>query len=104
MQANQLEEIDLVVVNLYPFEQVTQQGADYAKAIENIDIGGPSMIRATAKNHKFTTIITDPADYEQLYAELSNDNQTSFTFRQAMAVKAFARTAKYDAAIYNWFN
>lgn len=96
--------IDLVVVNLYPFEATVAKGADRPEIIENIDIGGPSMVRSSAKNHAFVTIVTDPADYAELTGELdANDGATSEAFRIRMAGKAYARTAAYDAAIANWF-
>ncbi|KRB62948.1 phosphoribosylaminoimidazolecarboxamide formyltransferase [Rhizobium sp. Root708] len=104
MQAHGIEGIDLAVINLYPFEDVRAAGGDYPTTVENIDIGGPAMIRASAKNHAYVTILTDPADYPELLAELSSDNgQTAYAFRQRMAAKAYARTAAYDAVISNWF-
>ncbi|PKP85908.1 MAG: hypothetical protein CVT77_20115, partial [Alphaproteobacteria bacterium HGW-Alphaproteobacteria-16] len=104
MEAHGIGEIDLVVVNLYPFEATVAKGADRAEIIENIDIGGPSMVRSAAKNHGFVTILTDPADYPALLEELAaNDGATSDAFRIRMAGKAYARTASYDAAIANWF-
>jgi len=104
MEDNDISSIGLVIVNLYPFEDVVAKGADYEEAVENIDIGGPSMVRSAAKNHGFTTIITDPTDYEALQEELeSNNGSTSVEFRKKMAAKAFARTALYDAAIGAWF-
>ncbi len=85
--------IDLLVVNLYPFEATVAKGADYATAIENIDIGGPAMIRAAAKNHKFVNVVVDVEDYDALLAELdANDGQTSYEFRQKLALTAYART------------
>ncbi|MDG2004456.1 MAG: bifunctional phosphoribosylaminoimidazolecarboxamide formyltransferase/IMP cyclohydrolase [Novosphingobium sp.] len=97
--------IDLVVVNLYPFQQTVARGADRNEVIENIDIGGPSMVRSSAKNHAFVTILTDPADYDGLLGELEEtDGATRLEFRKAMAAKAFAATAAYDAAISGWFN
>lgn len=96
--------IDLVVVNLYPFEATVARGAERDEIIENIDIGGPSMVRSAAKNHGFVTILTDPVDYAGLLAELEgNGGATKLPFRQAMAAKAYAATAAYDAAISNWF-
>jgi phosphoribosylaminoimidazolecarboxamide formyltransferase/IMP cyclohydrolase len=96
--------IDLVVVNLYPFEQTVASGADRDTVIENIDIGGPSMVRSAAKNHRYVTIVTDPADYDTLTGELeSHGGATSLAFRKQMAAKAFAVTAAYDAAISAWF-
>lgn len=102
METHGIGAIDLAVVNLYPFEEVRLAGGDYATTVENIDIGGPAMIRASAKNHAYVTIITDPADYDGLLAEMSQGT-TSFDFRRRMAAAAFARTAAYDAAISNWF-
>jgi phosphoribosylaminoimidazolecarboxamide formyltransferase/IMP cyclohydrolase len=95
--------IDLLVVNLYPFEATVAGGADYATAIENIDIGGPAMIRAAAKNHAFVTTLVDPAQYQGLLDELAAQNgQTCYGFRQSMALAAYGRTAVYDAAVSNW--
>jgi phosphoribosylaminoimidazolecarboxamide formyltransferase / IMP cyclohydrolase len=95
--------IDLLVVNLYPFEATVAKGAAYADCIENIDIGGPAMIRAAAKNHAFVTVLVDPEDYAPLLAELdANGGQTTLPFRQAMAQLAYARTAAYDAAVSTW--
>ncbi|MEJ6392921.1 bifunctional phosphoribosylaminoimidazolecarboxamide formyltransferase/IMP cyclohydrolase [Gymnodinialimonas sp. 2305UL16-5] len=93
--------IDLLVVNLYPFEATVAAGADYDTCIENIDIGGPAMIRAAAKNHGAVTVLTDPAQYEGLLEELGSGG-TSFAFRQRMAQAAYARTAAYDAAVSGW--
>ena len=104
MKEHGIESIDLVVINLYPFEDVRAAGGDYPTTVENIDIGGPAMIRASAKNHAYVTILTDPADYPAAMQALrSDDGQTSYAFRQTLAAKAFARTAAYDAAISNWF-
>ena len=104
MKAHGIEGIDLVVSNLYPFEDVRAAGSDYPTTVENIDIGGPAMIRASAKNHAYVTILTDPADYSELLEQLASDaGQTTYSFRQRMAAKAFARTAAYDAMISNWF-
>ncbi len=104
MNEHSIGAIDLVVVNLYPFEATVAKGADRAEIIENIDIGGPSMVRSAAKNHGFVTIMTDAADYAELLEELDiNDGATSDAFRIRMAGKAYARTAAYDAAIANWF-
>lgn len=104
MEEHAIGAIDLVVVNLYPFEATVAKNADRAEIIENIDIGGPSMIRSAAKNHGFVTIVTDPADYAALMEELNaNGGATSEAFRIRMASKAYARTAAYDAAIANWF-
>ena len=96
--------IDLVVVNLYPFAATVAKGAGRDEIIENIDIGGPSMVRSAAKNHHYVTIITDPADYPALVSALEqHDGATNLDFRKAMAAKAFAATASYDAAIAQWF-
>ncbi len=104
MDTHEIGAIDLVVVNLYPFEETVMRGADRATIIENIDIGGPSMVRSAAKNHAFVTIVTDPADYEALYEELAaNDGATTLQFRKRMAAKAFAATAAYDSMISQWF-
>ena len=95
--------IDLLVVNLYPFEQTIANGADYVTAIENIDIGGPAMIRAAAKNHGFVSVVTDPQDYKALLTELDeNEGFTSYAFRQKLALTAYSRTAAYDVAVSNW--
>ena len=95
--------IDLLVVNLYPFEAALARGADYDEMIENIDIGGPAMIRAAAKNHGFVTTIVDVEDYGALLDELkSNDSATTYAFRQRQAQIAYARTGAYDAAVSGW--
>jgi phosphoribosylaminoimidazolecarboxamide formyltransferase/IMP cyclohydrolase len=104
METHGIGAIDLVVVNLYPFEATVAKGAGRAEIIENIDIGGPSMVRSAAKNHGFVTILTDPADYPALLEELTvNDGATTQAFRTRMAGKAYARTAAYDSAIASWF-
>jgi phosphoribosylaminoimidazolecarboxamide formyltransferase/IMP cyclohydrolase len=104
MEAHGIGAIDLVVVNLYPFEATVAKGASREEIIENIDIGGPSMVRSAAKNHGFVTILTDPADYATLVEEMdANGGATSHAFRTRMAGKAYARTAAYDAAIASWF-
>ncbi len=104
MRAHGIEPIDLVVVNLYPFEEVRQSGADYASVVENIDIGGPAMVRASAKNHAYVAVVTDPEDYASVLNALEmNFGSLSLEFRQKLAAKAFARTAAYDAAISGWF-
>jgi len=96
--------IDLLVVNLYPFEATIARGADYDTSIENIDIGGPAMIRAAAKNHAGVTVVVDAEDYARVLSELrENDGATTLATRKALAQKAYARTAAYDAAISNWF-
>ncbi|UYN94929.1 MAG: bifunctional phosphoribosylaminoimidazolecarboxamide formyltransferase/IMP cyclohydrolase [Enhydrobacter sp.] len=95
--------IDLVVSNLYPFEATVARGADFATCVENIDIGGPALIRASAKNHDFVTIVVDPSDYDAVLAELeANKGATSLALRRKLAAKAYARTASYDSAIATW--
>jgi phosphoribosylaminoimidazolecarboxamide formyltransferase / IMP cyclohydrolase len=96
--------IDLAVINLYPFAQTVASGAGRDAIIENIDIGGPAMVRSAAKNHAFVAVVTDPANYPALLAELdSNDGMTSLVFRRRLAATAFAHTAAYDGAIAGWF-
>ena len=103
MATHGIEAIDLLVVNLYPFEAAVASGADYDTAIENIDIGGPAMIRAGAKNHAFVSVVTDPQDYAAVLAELAaNDGQTRYAFRQGLALTAYSRTAAYDASVSAW--
>jgi phosphoribosylaminoimidazolecarboxamide formyltransferase/IMP cyclohydrolase len=101
----QIEPVDLVCVNLYPFEQTVARGdASDEEVIENIDIGGPSMIRAAAKNHAFAAVLVDPADYERVLGELRESHGTlTLQTRRTLAAKAFACTARYDAAIAGWF-
>ncbi|SIQ75106.1 IMP cyclohydrolase /phosphoribosylaminoimidazolecarboxamide formyltransferase [Paracoccus thiocyanatus] len=95
--------IDLLVVNLYPFEATVAKGAAYDDCIENIDIGGPAMIRAAAKNHAFVTVVVDVQDYAAVLAELdAGDDTTGLGFRQRQAQIAYARTAAYDAAVSTW--
>ena len=104
MKAHGIEAIDLSVINLYPFEEVRAKGGDYPTTVENIDIGGPAMIRASAKNHAYVTVVTDPSDYPDLVEALqADDGQTSYALRQRFAAKAYARTAAYDTVISNWF-
>jgi phosphoribosylaminoimidazolecarboxamide formyltransferase/IMP cyclohydrolase len=104
MEAHGIAGIDLVAINLYPFEATIARGGDFAEAIENIDIGGPAMIRAAAKNHDWVVVITDPEDYSAVLAEMQAMNGgTSRDLRRRLAANAFGRTAAYDAAISNWF-
>ena len=104
MSAHGIKPIDLAVINLYPFEEVRYAGGDYPSTVENIDIGGPAMVRASAKNHAYVGIVTDPQDYEAVLAEMdANGGALTYSFRQQLAARAFARTAAYDAAISNWF-
>lgn len=103
MKEHGIGAIDLLVVNLYPFEETVAAGGDYDACIENIDIGGPAMIRAAAKNHQFVNVVVDVQDYTDLMDELrSNDCATSLKFRKSLAQNAYARTAAYDAAVSNW--
>ena len=96
--------IDLLVVNLYPFEATVARGAGTDECIENIDIGGPAMIRAAAKNHASVTVVVDPEDYARVISEMqSRGGATSLELRRSLAAKAYARTAAYDAAISGWF-
>ncbi len=104
MQEHHILPIDLLVVNLYPFEATVAKGAGFDDCIENIDIGGPAMIRAAAKNHADVAVVVEPDDYAVLIAELSeHQGLTTQTLRRRLAAKAYARTAAYDAAISNWF-
>ncbi|MGV6848666.1 MAG: bifunctional phosphoribosylaminoimidazolecarboxamide formyltransferase/IMP cyclohydrolase [Marinibacterium sp.] len=103
METHGIAPIDLLVVNLYPFEATRAAGADYETCVENIDIGGPAMIRAAAKNHAFVTVVVDPEDYPALLDEMdAGEGATEYAFRQRMALTAYARTAAYDAAVSNW--
>lgn len=104
MATNSIEYIDLVVINLYPFEATVESGASFSECVEQIDIGGPAMVRAAAKNHKFVTIITATEDYSRVLKEIrENSGETTEKFRRELATKAFIRTAEYDTAISNWF-
>jgi phosphoribosylaminoimidazolecarboxamide formyltransferase / IMP cyclohydrolase len=97
--------IDLVVVNLYPFEQtLAKPGTSYETLIENIDIGGPSMLRSAAKNHERVTVVCDPADYRVILDEIARDGEVGRATRERLAAKAFAHTAAYDAAISGWLS
>jgi phosphoribosylaminoimidazolecarboxamide formyltransferase/IMP cyclohydrolase len=104
MRAHGIRPIDVVVVNLYPFEDTVARGADFAACIENIDIGGPAMIRSAAKNHADVAVLVDAGDYAAVLEEFSrHGGMTTLALRRRLAAKAFARTAAYDAAIANWF-
>jgi phosphoribosylaminoimidazolecarboxamide formyltransferase / IMP cyclohydrolase len=104
MQAHLIKPIDILVVNLYPFEETIARRADFATCIENIDIGGPAMIRAAAKNHDDVAVVVDASDYAALLDELTaHKGMTTLELRRRLAAKAYARTAAYDAAISNWF-
>lgn len=103
MKEHDIGAIDLLVVNLYPFEKTLHGGGDFAECIENVDIGGPAMIRAAAKNHQFVTVVTDPGDYEAVAEELETGEIGTETNKR-LAAKAFAMTAAYDAAISGWLS
>lgn len=95
--------IDLVAVNLYPFEKtLATAGATYAELVENIDIGGPSMLRSAAKNHERVTVVCDPADYDRVIAELEEHGDVRPETRKRLAAKVYARTSAYDGAIARW--
>ena len=103
MQTHGIAPIDLVVVNLYPFEATVAKGAQYEDCVENIDIGGPALIRAAAKNHDFVVVLTDPAQYASVLEALAGSGGTSLALRRHLAGEAYARTAAYDSAIGAWF-
>ncbi len=103
MAAHGIEPIDLLIVNLYPFEETVAKGADHATCIENIDIGGPAMIRAGAKNHRSVVVLTDPADYAALLDQMRvHDGASTLAFRQKLALAAYSKTAAYDTAVSGW--
>jgi phosphoribosylaminoimidazolecarboxamide formyltransferase/IMP cyclohydrolase len=103
MEAHGIGPIDLLVVNLYPFEETVAKGADYATCVENIDIGGPAMIRAAAKNHAHVTVVVDVEDYDRVLSDMDrHDGATCPKFRRKLAQRAYARTAAYDAAVSTW--
>ncbi|MBN8215398.1 MAG: bifunctional phosphoribosylaminoimidazolecarboxamide formyltransferase/IMP cyclohydrolase [Spirochaetes bacterium] len=103
--AHGIEPIDLVCVNLYPFEQtVAKLGCTLEEAVENIDIGGPSMLRSAAKNYRFVTVVTDPIDYPRVLAELKEKGETTLALREDLALKVFALTSRYDGAIHGWLS
>src|SRR6202043_2601800 len=104
MKSHGIAPIDLLVVNLYPFEATVDKAAGFEECIENIDIGGPAMIRAAAKNHDDVAVVVEPQDYQAVLDELAaHKGSTTLTLRRRLAAKAYARTAAYDAAISNWF-
>jgi phosphoribosylaminoimidazolecarboxamide formyltransferase/IMP cyclohydrolase len=104
MKSHDIAPIDLLVVNLYPFEATVEKGAGFENCIENIDIGGPAMIRAAAKNHDDVAVVVEAEDYQAVLDELAaNNGATTLLLRRKLAAKAYARTAAYDAAISNWF-
>lgn len=103
-EEHNIRDIDMVVVNLYAFEETVKKGAGFDEVIENIDIGGPSMIRSAAKNHKYVTVVVNPERYEGIMETMkANDGCTTHDIRKALAAEAFSRTACYDAAISTWF-
>jgi len=103
MELHQIAPIDLVAVNLYPFEATVAAGAAPNDCIENIDIGGPALIRAAAKNHDFVVVLTDPAQYDEVLTQFEDTKGTHIELRRRLAGEAYARTAAYDAAISGWF-
>src|SRR5690606_3659726 len=102
MDSHEIGPIDLVAVNLYPFEKTVASGASYDDIIENIDIGGPAMVRSAAKNHAYVTVVVDPADYPAILDAIKAGG-IPFEMRQRLAAKAYSRTAAYDSAISTWF-
>ena len=102
MDEHEIGPIDLVAVNLYPFEKTVASGASYDDIIENIDIGGPAMVRSAAKNHAYVTVVVDPADYPEILEAIKSGG-IPYALRQKLAAKAYARTAAYDSAISSWF-
>ncbi len=104
MEDNGITDIDMVVVNLYPFVETVQSGKDFEACIENIDIGGPAMIRAAAKNHEFVAVITDPEDYQRVLDDMeANDGAVTHKTRKHLAATAYSLTATYDSNIASWF-
>ena len=104
LRKNSFNEIDLVIVNFYPYEKNLETSKNHEKIIENIDIGGPTMVRAAAKNYNDVTVITSPQQYDNLINELNKFNgKTSLRFRQEMSENAFGETAFYDSVITNYF-
>ena len=105
METHEIGQIDLIVINLYPFEATVASGAGYDDCVENIDIGGPAMIRAAAKNHAHVAVVTDPSDYDEIVAALdANGGKLPADLRRRLAAKAYARTAAYDGAITAWLS
>ena len=105
MKTHNIKRIDLIVVNLYPFREVISKGCTFEEAIENIDIGGPSMIRAAAKNFKYVTVVIDPADYSRVMDEMkAHKGETSEKLRFYLAKKVFQTTSEYDKAIYTYLS
>ena len=105
LKDNNFEEIDLVIVNFYPFEKTLEQTNNHSKIIENIDVGGPTMVRAAAKNYNDVTVVTSPNQYDELITDIKKHNgSTSLNFREKLSLEAFSETAYYDAVISNYFN
>jgi phosphoribosylaminoimidazolecarboxamide formyltransferase / IMP cyclohydrolase len=105
METLNIKHIDMIVVNLYPFKEVISKGCTFGEAIENIDIGGPSMVRAAAKNFKFVTVVVDPEDYGKVIAEMkANKGETTESLRFYLARKVFGLTSDYDAAIFKYLS
>jgi len=102
LERHGIEPIDMVVCNLYPFERLTDQGADLKTALENIDIGGPNMIRAAAKNFENVIVIVNPRRYGQILSEYKKNGYVSAETRKVLAIEAFKETARYDSAIYRF--
>jgi len=103
MAANGIGRIDMTILNLYPFEATVAKGAPFEQCIENVDIGGPSMLRSTAKNHAFTTIVTSPDQYAAVQACIEENGGTTLALRKQYAARAFSLSAAYDSAIASWF-
>ena len=103
MKQHDIGKIDMTILNLYPFESTVNSGAAFDQCIENIDIGGPSMLRSTAKNHAFTTIVTSPDQYKEVMECMEKNGGTTAELRRRFAARAFALSAKYDGMIANWF-
>jgi phosphoribosylaminoimidazolecarboxamide formyltransferase/IMP cyclohydrolase len=105
MKALSIKNIDMIVVNLYPFKEVVSKGCTFEEAIENIDIGGPSMIRAAAKNYKYVTVVVDPEDYQRVMDNMkANNGETTEDLRFFLAKKVFFLTSDYDRAIYDYLS
>jgi phosphoribosylaminoimidazolecarboxamide formyltransferase/IMP cyclohydrolase len=102
LERHRIEPIDMVVCNLYPFERITDQGADLKTALENIDVGGPNMIRAAAKNFENVVVVVNPRRYGQVLSEYKKNGEVSAETRKVLAVEAFKETARYDSAIYRF--
>ena len=103
MEENGIGKIDMTILNLYPFKATVAKGAAFEQCIENVDIGGPSMLRSTAKNHAFTAIVTSPDQYDEVRACIEERGGTTPTLRKRLAAQAFSLSAAYDSAIASWF-